>query len=133
MFQRYISISWGSSSSFPAGLRVLIFQVPIEMFSLPLIFLTFVPPVAYLSPTPQWLAVGGVIINPACDRSGIEGSLDLLSMMLQGENSAWRSLSLSRLFMLTTAEFHDNNMARLGHEHMAVDSKSSSALAVDFF
>ena len=24
-------------------------------------------------------------------------------------------------------------MARLGHEHMAVDSKSSSALAVDFF
>ena len=28
-----------------------------------------------------------------------------------------------RLFILTTAEIHDDCMARLGHEHMAVDSK----------
>ena len=28
---------------------------------------------------------------------------------------------------------HSRNMARLGHEHMALDSKSSFALAVDFF
>ena len=41
--------------------------------------------------------------------------------------------SLSRLFILTTAEIHDYCMARLGHEHMAVYSKSSSALAIDFF
>ena len=36
--------------------------------------------------------------------------------------------SLSRLFMLTTVEFYDNNMARLGHENMAVDSNSFSVL-----
>ena len=35
--------------------------------------------------------------------------------------------------MLITAEIHDYCIARLGHEHMAVDSKSSSALAIDFF
>ena len=29
-------------------------------------------------------------------------------------------------------EFHDYNMARLCHKRMAVDSKSSSTLAVDF-
>ena len=28
--------------------------------------------------------------------------------------------------MLITAEFHDNDMARFGQEHMAVVSKSSS-------
>ena len=132
MFQWYLSISWVSSSSFPANLRVLTFQVPIEMFSLPLIFLTFVPPVAYLSPMPQLLAVGAVIVKPGCDQSGIKVSLGLLSMMIQGQNSAWRIQSLSRLFMLTTAEFHDNNMAPLGHENMAIASKSS-ALAFDFF
>ena len=54
-------------------------------------------------------------------------------MVCLGQSSAWRSPSLSRLFILTTAEIHDYCMARLGHEHMAVDSKSSSALAVDFF
>ena len=56
-------------------------QVPIEMVSHPQIFLPFVPPVAYLSPTPQWLAVGEVIVNPGCDRSGIKVSLGLLFMM----------------------------------------------------
>ena len=30
--------------------------------------------------------------------------------------------------MLTTAEIHDYCLARLGHEHMAVDSNSSAAL-----
>ena len=54
-------------------------------------------------------------------------------MVFLRQSSAWRSPSLSRLFTLTTAEIHDYCMARLGHEHMAVDSKSSSALAVDFF
>ena len=34
--------------------------------------------------------------------------------------------------MLPTAEIHDYCMARLGHEHMAVDSKGSSSLAVYF-
>ena len=41
-----------------------------------------------------------------------------------GQSSAWLSPSLSRLFILTIAEIHDYCMARLGHEHMAVDSKS---------
>lgn len=41
--------------------------------------------------------------------------------------------SLSRLFMLTSAEFHSNFMARLGHKHMAIASGSSSALAVEFW
>ena len=50
-----------------------------------------------------------------------------------GQSLAWRIPSLSRLFMLTTVEIHDNCMARLGHEHIAVAPKGSSALAVDFF
>lgn len=35
--------------------------------------------------------------------------------------------------MLTSAEFRDINIARLGHEHIAIDSKSPSALAVDLY
>ena len=54
-------------------------------------------------------------------------------MVFLGQSSAWRSLSLSRLFILTTAEIYDDCMACLGHEHMVGDSKSSFALAVDFF
>ena len=54
-------------------------------------------------------------------------------MVFLGQSSAWRSPSLSRLIILTTAEIHDYCMARLGHEHMAVDAKSSFAQAVDFF
>ena len=37
-----------------------------------------------------------------------------------------------KLFILTTTEIQDYCMARLGHKYMAVDSKSSSALDVDF-
>ena len=52
-------------------------------------------------------------------------------MLFLGKSSVWRSPSLSMLFMLTTAEIQVYCMARLGHEHIAVDSKSSSAIAVD--
>ena len=99
MFQRYPSILWVSSSSFPAGLRVLL-----------LIFLTFATPVAYLSPKPQCPAVGAVIVNQGYDRSGIKYSLGLLSLIFLGQNSAWRSPLFFRLFMLTAAEFQANNM-----------------------
>ena len=44
-----------------------------------------------------------------------------------------RSPSISRLYMLTTAENHDYCMARLIHERMAIDSKIFSALTVDLF
>ena len=71
MFQWYLLIAWVSCSSFPAGLRVLTFHVPTAMFSLPLIFLIFGTPVAYLSPTSRCLTVGAVIVIPGCDRSGI--------------------------------------------------------------
>ena len=37
-------------------------------------------------------------------------------MVCLGQSSAWRRPSLSRLFMLTTAEIHNYCMARLGHE-----------------
>ena len=133
MFQWYLLIAWVSCSSFPAGLRVLTFNVPTAMFSLPLIFMIFGTPVAYLSPTSRCLTVGAVIVIPGCDRSGIRVLLVFIFMVCLGQSSAWRSPSLSRLFILTTAEIHDYCMARFGHEHMAVDSKSSSALAVDFF
>ena len=133
MFQWYLLIAWVSCSNFPAGLRVLTFHVPTAMFSLPLIFLIFGTPVAYLSPTSRCLTVGAVIVIPGCDWSGIKVFLVFIFMVCLGQSSAWRSPSLSRLFILTTAEIHNYCMARLGHEHMAVDSKSSSALAVDFF
>ena len=72
-----------SSSSAFQGFRVLIFQIPIDMFSLPLIFLTFVTPVEYLSLSPQ-CPLGAVIVNPGCDLSGTKVSLGLLSMMFLG-------------------------------------------------
>ena len=72
MCQWYLSILWISCSSLPADIRVLTFQVPIEMFSLPLIFLTFETRVAHLSPTPQCPLVCAVIFNPGCSRSGIK-------------------------------------------------------------
>ena len=68
VFQWYLLIAWVSCSSFPAGLRVLTFHVPTAMFSLPLIFLIFGTPVAYLSPTSRCLTVGAVIVIPGCDR-----------------------------------------------------------------
>ena len=86
--------------------------------------------VAYLSPTSRCLTVGAVIVIPGCDRSGIKVLLVFIIMVFLGHSSAWRSPSLSMLFILTTAEIHGYCMARLGHEHMAVDSKSSSALTV---
>lgn len=36
-------------------------------------------------------------------------------------------------FILTTAEFYDSSMARLGHEFMAIGSKTSFALNVGLF
>ena len=61
MLQWYLSISWVSYLSFPDGLRSPHIPVPIEMFFLPLIFLTVVTTVAYTSPMPQCPAVGAVI------------------------------------------------------------------------
>ena len=137
MFQWYLLIAWVSSSSFPADLRVLTSHVPTEMLSLPLIFFIFDlfifdTSVAHLSPTSRCLTVGAVIVLPGCDQSGIKAFLMLFIMVYIGRSSAWRSPSLSRLSILTTAEIHDYCMARPGHEHMVVDSKSFSALAVSF-
>ena len=56
--------------------------------------------------------------------------MGLSSMMFLRQNSAWQSSSLSRLFMLTTA---DNNMARLGHETWPSTQKSSYLLAIGCF
>lgn len=36
------------------------------------------------------------------------------------------------MYILTTAEIHVYFMAGVGHEHLVVDSKNSSDLAVDF-
>ena len=44
-----------------------------------------------------------------------------------------RSQSLSKLYFVTIAEFHDNYKVRFGHEHMSVDSKNSYDLTVEFF
>ena len=52
-------------SALQAGLRVLTFQVPVEMFSLPRTFFTFVTPVTYYSPTPQCPAVCAVFVIQA--------------------------------------------------------------------
>ena len=49
-------------------------------------------------------------------------------MMFLVQSSALWSPSLPSLFMLTTAKIYDYCMACLGHQHMAFDSKSSSAL-----
>ena len=59
--------------------------------------------------------------------SGLHLLLMLFIMVFLWQSSAWRSPFILRLYMLTTAEIRDNCMARLGHEHMAVHSKSSSA------
>ena len=61
---------------------------------------------------------------------GIKVLLLFFIMVFQEQRSAGRSPYLSRMFVLTTAEIHDNCMTLLGHEHMAVDSTSSSALDV---
>ena len=70
-------------------------------------FFIFGTPVAYLSPTYRCLTVGAVIVIPGCDRSGIKVLLMFIIIVFYGQSSAWRSPSLSRLFMLTTAEIHD--------------------------
>ena len=55
--------------------------------------LIFGTPVAYFSPTSRCLTLVFII------------------MVFLGQSSAWRSPSLSRLFILTTAEIHDYCMA----------------------
>lgn len=72
-------------SNLPSCVRVLTLQVPIDMVSHPQIFLPFGPLVAYLSPTPQWLAVGEVIVNPGCDRSGTKVLFMLYIMLRSAE------------------------------------------------
>ena len=44
---------------------------PIEMFSILQIFLTFVPPVAYLSPTPQSLEMARSLLTRAATDPGL--------------------------------------------------------------
>ena len=69
MFHLYLSIS--CSWSFPAGLNVLVFHVPVVMLSLPRI--SDEAPVAYLTP-PSWCtAEGTVLVDPGGDRSGMVG------------------------------------------------------------
>ena len=116
----------------PDDLRVLTFHVLTEMFYLTLISLIFGTPETYLSLTSRCLTVDMVIVLPDCDRSGINVLLMLFIMVFPGQRSTSRRPSLSWLLMLPTAEIHDKCMASLRHEHIAVDSKSSSGLALDF-
>ena len=94
MFHPYLSISCVSSGSFPAGLSVLVFQVPMVMLSLPRIFND--APVAYLTP-PSWCAAEG-----ACPYSPGRwpiwyGMVDYCYQMVRRwQSTAWRSPSLSR-------------------------------------
>ena len=67
MFYLYLSISCLSSLSFPAALGILMFHVPMVIFSLPRIFDD--APVAYLTP-PLWcLAESTVLVDPGGDRT----------------------------------------------------------------
>ena len=67
MFYLYLSISCISSLSFPAALSVLVFHVPMVMFSLSRIFDD--APVACLTPPPGCTAEGAVLVDPGGDRS----------------------------------------------------------------
>ena len=67
MFYLYLSISCAISWSFPAGLSVLVIQVPMVMLSLPRIFDG--APVAYLT-YPSWCTAEGVVlVDPSGDWS----------------------------------------------------------------
>ena len=109
MSQLFKFPSWPKSSHIPCST---------EMFSVPLIFLIFGTPMAYLSPTSRCLTVGAVIVISGCERSGIKVLLVFILMVFLGQSPAWRSPSLSRLIILTKAEIYDYCMARLGHEHV---------------
>ena len=67
MFYLYLSISCASSWSFPAGLSVLVIQVPMVMLSLPRIFDG--APVAYLTYPSWWTVKGAVLVDPSGDWS----------------------------------------------------------------
>ena len=98
------------------------------MVSLPLIFLVFDTPVAYLSPTSRCLTVGDSLLSRA--------ATDLVIRCWHGVSRAEFSLTEPIPLQAVYAEssrIQDYCMARLGHENMACDPKSSSALSVDFF
>ena len=68
MFHLYLSILCVSSRSFPAALSVLVFDVPVVIFSLPRFFDD--APVAHLTP-PSWCpAEDAVLVDPGGDRFG---------------------------------------------------------------
>ena len=79
------------------------------------------------------LTVGAVIVIPGCDRSGIKGVIGVYHHSVsRAEFSLTEPIPLRAVYT-----DHSRNprfcMARLGHEHMVVDLKSSSALGVNFF
>ena len=62
----------------------------VEVFSLPMIFSTFVTPVAFFSPTSKCSTVDTIIVNPGCDRSGI---MEILRLFIHGVS--WVEFSLT--------------------------------------
>ena len=80
MIHLYRSISCKSSSTLPAALRVLTFQVAMVMSSLP----RSLAPVAHLSFLP-WCPTGNAVVVPGRDRSG----MDILSFVAVTGGVSW--------------------------------------------
>ena len=82
----YLLISCTSSSTLPAALNILTFQVPIVMFLLVRIE-SFLSSLAHFSPLP-WCATGGAVLgDPGDDRSGMEFSLVVISSACRRQKS----------------------------------------------
>ena len=93
MFHWYHFISCVSSSTFPAALSDLMFQVPIVI-----LFLArsdFCPPVAYFSPPSWWPATEGTVLVPGNDQAGMDWVVVVIFMWCVLGNVAWQSPSLS--------------------------------------
>ena len=83
MFHLYLSISCVSSWSFPAGLSVLLFQLPLVMLSLPRIFDD--APVAYLTPPSRWTVEGVVLVDTGGDWPGMVWLLVVIAWWVLGK------------------------------------------------
>ena len=93
MFHWYLFISCVSSSTFPAALSDLTFQVPIVM-----LFLArgdFSPSVTCFSPPSGWPAMEGVVLVPSDDRAGMDWVVVVIFIWCVLGNVAWRNPSLS--------------------------------------
>ena len=93
----YLFISCTSSSTFPAPLRVLTFQVPIVVLFLARIESFLLSSVTHFSPLP-WCETGGaVLVDPGDDRSGVEFSLVVISLACHGQKSLAEPIPLQAL------------------------------------